>query len=161
MTSYELELDVAGSPGPGTQWGDSAAEIRRLNYEFDGWLGDDLVTSTPVTIVTTRVRDAIAAARLTGAEFADVLVTRSEQFEDVMGADAELPEWVWLRPVGTPGQDDAWAGRWNRLTISERMYALLQQFNLNHCNVTQLTDVVDTQTGGIITDCPTTIPRNP
>lgn len=115
MTSYELELDVAGSPGPGTQWGDSAAEIRRLNYEFDGWLGDDLVTSTPVTIVTTRVRDAIAAAGPTGAEFADVLVTRSEQFED----------------------------------------------DLNHCNVTQLTDVVDTQTGGIITDCPTNVPRNP
>lgn len=140
MTSYELELEVAGSPGPGTQWGSTRSEITRLNYEFDGWLGDDLVTSTPVTIATTRVRDAIIAAGLTGVEFADVLVTRSEEFDDVMGTDAVLPEWVWLRPVGTPGEDDAWAGRWNRLTVGERMYTLLQQFNLNHCIVTQVTD---------------------
>ena len=140
MTSYELELDIAGSPGPGTLWGESPAEIRRLNYEFDGWLGDDLVASTPVTISTTRVRDAVVAGGLTGVEFADVLVTRSQEFEDVLGAEVELPEWVWLRPVGTPGQDDAWAGRWNRLTVSERMLMLLQQFNLNRCIVTPIAD---------------------
>jgi uncharacterized repeat protein (TIGR02543 family) len=140
MTSYELDLEVAGGLGPGTRWGSRPNEITRLGYEFDGWLGDDLVTSVPVTIATTCVRDAITAAGLTGVEFADVLVTRSGEFDDVMGADAELPEWVWLRPVGVPGRDDAWAGRWNRLTVSQRMYTLMQQFHLNHCIVTPVAD---------------------
>lgn len=134
MRSYELEPEVAGSLGPGTEWGPGRREITRLDYEFDDWLGDDLVTSTPVTLATTRVRDAVLAAGLAGVEFAPVIVSRSDMFEELDGGD--LPAWVWLRPVGRPGIDDAWAGCRSRLTVSERMFTVLRQFTLERCIVT-------------------------
>ncbi|GIG36259.1 hypothetical protein [Cellulomonas pakistanensis] len=138
MTSYELEPEVAGGLGPGTEWGPGRREITRLDYEFDDWLGDDLVTSTPVTLATARVRDAIVDAGLTGVAFAPVIVSRSDLFAELN--DRELPEWAWLRAVGHAGRDDAWSGRRGTLTVSDRALALLQQFTLDRCVVTPIAD---------------------
>jgi hypothetical protein len=120
--------------GPEPRWGAGPNEITQLAYEFDDWLGDDLVTSTPVVLATARARDAIRAAGLTGVEFAPVTVGRSELFTDLN--DGDLPEWVWLRAVGEPGVDDVWTGGRSDLTVSERALSVLQQLALNHCIVT-------------------------
>jgi hypothetical protein len=134
MTSFDLEPEVAGGLGPGTRWGAGPNEIVQLDYEFDDWLGDDLVTSTPVVLATARARDAIRAAGLTGVEFAPVTVSRSELFADLN--DGDLPEWVWLRAVGEPGVDDFWTGGRSDLTVSERALTVLQPLALDHCIVT-------------------------
>jgi hypothetical protein len=134
MTSFDLEPEVAGGLGPGTRWGSGPNEIAQLAYEFDDWLGDDLVTSTPVVLATARARDAILAAGLTGVEFAAVTVSRSELFTELN--DGDLPEWVWLRAVGEPDVDDFWTGGRSDLTVSERALAVLRRLALNHCIVT-------------------------
>ena len=103
-------------------------------YEFDDWLGDDLVTSTPAVLATARVRDAIGAAGLTGVQFAPVTVTRSELFADLGGGD--LPERAWLRPGGRADLDDFWSVDRRDLVVSERAWELLRCFSLVHCDVT-------------------------
>lgn len=104
-----------------------------LGYEFDDWLGDDLVTSTPVVLATARVRDAIREAGLTGVQFAPVTVTRSELLADLGGG--ELPEWAWLRPVGRADVDD-WSADRRGLVVSERAWELLRRLSLVRCDVT-------------------------
>jgi hypothetical protein len=144
VTSYELEPEVAGGLGPATEWGSRPNEIARLDYEFDDWLGDDLVTTTPAVLATARVRDAILAAGLTGVDFAPVIVSRSELFEELNGG--ELPEWTWLRPVGRPNHDDFWAEGRSDLTASGRALEVLRTFQLEHCIVTPVQRVESTRT---------------
>lgn len=74
---------------------------------------------------------------LTGFSFDSVTVTRSEQFEDT-GSPA-LPEWAWLRLTGAAYRDDAWSGNLGDLTVSERMLALLREFQLDNCDIEPLT----------------------
>lgn len=135
LPSYQLEPEVAGGFGDATVIDTSVSPnvVTQLEYEFDGWLGDELVEFITVHLVTTRVRDALLDAALTGIRFAPVTVSRSEQFHEVH--TGELPEWVWMQVVGAPAHDDAWIGAGQMLTVSERMLAVLQRFSLNHCRV--------------------------
>src|SRR6266478_5914831 len=83
MREYVLGPEVAGG------WGvETVADITRhppvvhkLHYEFQGWLGDDIVESFPAILVTRRLADAIEQERLTGAGFDEAKVTTDPQFE--------------------------------------------------------------------------------
>jgi hypothetical protein len=138
VTFYELDPEVAGGWGAGTLADRSVYPpvVMQLTYEFSGWLGDDLVTSFPVYIVTERLRNALASSRLTGFAFDAVTVTTNEEFEEV-GAP-ELPSWSWLRLTGHPYVDDAAAGHLGQLTVSEGLLALLREFQVDHCDVEPL-----------------------
>ncbi len=135
MTCYELEPEVAGGFGHTTVIETSVTPnvVTRLEYEFDGWLGDELVESISVHLVTTRVREALVDAEITGIRFAPVTVSRSDQFDEVHRGG--LPEWAWMQVVGAPARDDAWIGDGQILTVSGRMLAVLQRFPLSHCRI--------------------------
>jgi hypothetical protein len=53
---YYIEPEVAGGLGPKseTRRGNRRLVVTRLNYTFDGWLGDALIESTPCFILTER-----------------------------------------------------------------------------------------------------------
>lgn len=53
-----LEPEVAGGIGPNSELhcDDGKLVVTRLNYEFDGWLGDALLETTPCFIVTNDAR---------------------------------------------------------------------------------------------------------
>lgn len=106
--------------------------VTRLEYEFAGRLGDELVESISVHLVTTRVREALDA-KITGFRFAPVTVSRSDQFDEVHRGG--LPEWAWMQVVGAPARDDAWIGDGQILTVSGRMLAVLPRFPLSHCRI--------------------------
>ena len=80
MTSYQLEPEVAGGFGQATVIDTPVTPnvVTQLEYEFDGWLGDELVEFITVHLVTLRVRDALVDAGATGIQFAPVTVSRSE-----------------------------------------------------------------------------------
>lgn len=136
MTSYQLEPEVAGGFGDATVIDTSVSPnvVTRLDYEFDGWLGDELLEFITVHLVTIRVRDALVDAGLTGIRFAPVTVSQSEQFREVHTGD--LPDWVWMQVLGAPDHDDAWIGAGQMLIVSERMLAVLERFPLDHCRIT-------------------------
>lgn len=130
---YVIEPEVAGGFGENTEIDRSSGrmEVKKLHYKFDGWLGDQLLESTPCYIVSEQLAIEIDREKLSGAEFDEVEVTVSDQFAD-MYPNREIPKFVWLKVTGTPGEDDFGIASGLRLTVSERALNLLKQIGISH-----------------------------
>src|SRR5262245_38678940 len=108
MKFFVLDPEVAGGWGAGTKFTRTPGKpvvVHELHYEFDGWLGDELLQTSPVFIVTRRLADRLQAANLTGFELKPVEISTSELFHDIHG-DRQLPEFAWIHIVGKKAQDD-------------------------------------------------------
>ena len=138
MRYFALDPEVAGGLGPKSIVDRSrhAPIVTSLHYEFQGWLGDEIVTSFPCMLVTERVAAALEAADLSGLRFDDVLVTKDPQF-DMFFPDkaAALPRWRWLCPDGAPGASDLWQDNLADLIVSERALGVLSKFQIDNCGV--------------------------
>src|SRR3954469_16036308 len=107
MKYYVVEPEVAG------RWGDNIVldhsvepvRVERLHYQFDGWLGDELLASHPVYICTAQVGTALEAAGLSGFRLSDVEVSRSSQFRE-LHPGRKLPPFRWLQVRGEAERDD-------------------------------------------------------
>src|SRR5687768_14779041 len=106
MSYYVIEPEVAGGWGERTVADRSVDPVKvlRLHYEFEGWSGDDLLTSHPVFICTERLGGALEAAGLCGFHLADCEVTRSPQFEE-LHPRLTLPAFRWLQVNGVAERD--------------------------------------------------------
>lgn len=137
MTYYILEPEVAGSILGKKSIVDVTVRpprVSRLDYEFDGWPDDDLITSIACYVVTTRLKDALVALMPTGCEFASVEVSKSEQFKE-MYPEQELPEFAWLKITGQAGVDDFGMSDDHRLVVSEPVLHCLKQFKIDNCEI--------------------------
>lgn len=133
---FYVEPEVAGGLGPRSivHRAEGKLIVTRLNYEFDGWLGDPLLETTPCFIVSDKLRQAIEARALTGASFADVEVTRSATFSQLYPA-LQLPMFWWLVVNGTPFEDDFGLAADLRLVASKRALVELQNEGMKHAIV--------------------------
>ena len=127
MKHFFVEPEVAGGLGGNTVMDSSAHPplVSRLHYELEGWLGDALLESFPVFIVTLEARDALEGLGSTGVDFDEVEVTISDSFEELHPGRA-LPDFVWLKPKGEAGRDDFGTASDGRLVVSERALGLLR-----------------------------------
>ncbi|BFO64213.1 hypothetical protein [Chryseobacterium sp. KCF3-3] len=134
-----IEPEVAGSLGDQTQIDNSFFPplIKNLHYEFEGWLGDDLVESFPCYIVTERLRKGIESKQLSGISFDQVLVSKSETFLELY-PDRELPNFFWAKINGESNKDDFFITKKNILAISEKAYSLLKGYNIDQADVENL-----------------------
>src|SRR5438270_3987190 len=135
MTYYHLEPEVAGGIGERTVLDRSGPRLRAtsLHYEFDGWLGDDLLAGHPAFIATRRLAEEIKLSKLTGVTPSRVETSRSITFETIYPG-RQLPEFVWLKIGGKPGVDDFGLAD-GKLIVSAKALAVLKSFNLNHCDI--------------------------
>lgn len=133
---FFLEPEVAGAIGPNSDLHRENGKlvVTRLNYEFDGWLGDALLETTPCFIVTDDARQLIECAALTGVSFSDVEVTRSGLFTDLYGHKT-LPHFWWMTVHGEPEADDFGMASDLRLVASERALSTLRQAGLTHAEI--------------------------
>jgi len=138
MTFFILQPEVAGSKGEHTLQDRSVhpPKVTRLHYEFDGWLGDDILETIACFITTKRLAEQLQNMRVTGVEFDDVEITTSEQFGELF-QDTKLPPFVWLKIKGKPGKDDFGLSKEHQLVVSEQVQKMLKQLNLNHCDVAE------------------------
>ena len=130
-----LEPEVAGGWGPGTD-ADTTVHppvVRRLVYQFEGWLGDDLLETFPCFVVTDRLAQAIRASELTGCELGPVEVVKSEFFEE-LHPGREFPDFHRLYVFGEAGKDDFSIDN-QRLRVSGVALAVLGRFDMEHCDV--------------------------
>jgi len=132
---FVIKPEVAGGLGPMTKmdYTKAAPTVERLNYEFDGWLGDEVLTSYPCFIVTDRVRSELASLGVTGAEFEAVIITKSQTFEELYPGRS-LPKFHWLKVHGRPGIDDI-AEIQGELVVSDRVFARLDHCGIKHAEV--------------------------
>jgi hypothetical protein len=131
---YVVEPEVAGGWGENTVFTRTPGlptVVHKLHYQFDGWLGDELLESSPCYIVSERLAHDIRQHQLTGVEFDDVEVTTSGQFRDLY-PDRQLPKFVWLKVAGKAGHDDFGIAQGLGLVVSERALDLLMQGGVSH-----------------------------
>jgi len=134
---YTIEPEVAGGWGENTVAATTpggTTVVRKFHYQFDGWLGDELLTSTPCYIVTERLSNEIRNNNLTGVEFDNVEITVSGEFTDLYN-DRQLPRFVWLKIIGKPKEDDFGMTPDILLVVSERALRLLRLFGISHAEI--------------------------
>lgn len=128
-----IEPEVAGGLGKETIINSSFHPplIEKLHYEFNGWLGDDILESFPCYIVTERLKNKIESNNLTGVKFDQVTITKSEEFKTLY-SDKELPKFYWAKINGELYVDDFVIGQDYRLLISENAFQILKLFNTSN-----------------------------
>ncbi|WHY75312.1 hypothetical protein QNH20_14270 [Neobacillus sp. WH10] len=80
MKLFLLEPEVAGGIGEKATFSNNTypngmKEISHLNYEFQGWLGDELLETTSCFIVTEYLANSIQSSELNGYLFNEIEVT--------------------------------------------------------------------------------------
>lgn len=131
-----LEPEVAGGFGPETILDRSTNPPTplKLHYEFLGWLGDDLLETTPCFIVTLALKTALMQFNGTGYSFDDVVVTKSDFFQETH-PEAILPAFAWLRVHGSAGYNDAGLDTKTRLVVSDELLNVLKQYKISNCTI--------------------------
>jgi hypothetical protein len=140
MTSklfFILEPEVAGGWGDRTEYVPRSGNlplVTRLDYEFFGWLGDELLGSSSYFIVTEQLKKTMEKYHGTGYSFSDVIISKSEVFlEEFPGM--KLPPFVWLKIHGVAMVDDVGMGPRGRLVVSEEMLKEMKKHKLDYCSI--------------------------
>lgn len=131
MKYYKINPEVPASYGEETIFNTSVIpiEIIKLHLVFEGWLGSDIMTISPVFFVTKILADKIEFFSFTGLKcIENVKVEKSENFREIY-PDKEVPSCKLLRINGSPYSDD-FGIKNGSLIISEKVKDLLNQFNL-------------------------------
>jgi hypothetical protein len=136
---FQLNPEVAGELGETTVIDNSThpPRVSKLEYQFDGWLGDDLLEAFPSLIVTDKLRNELDQSGLTGFRFDDVAATKSPTFTE-LHPNLDLPKFHWLQVFGIVGSEDFALKRSGQLVVSERALELLRHHNITHADVEEL-----------------------
>ena len=133
-----IEPEVAGGLGEGTVLDASVhpPRVTTLVYEFEGWLGDDIVESFPCYLVTNELARALSSSDLTGFSLASASVRTTDEFSE--HTPAPLPEFKWLQVTGQPAVDDLWLHSDFRLALSDRALEVFRAFNTDNAIIEPL-----------------------
>ena len=119
-------------PETSSQVGEGAAACR-----FDYWLGDDLVGSPPVFLVTERLKEALSALQPPIPFVFEPVRAEASAFFRRSNPDRELPPfWRW-RIDGRAGVDEAGLLSGRDLVVSGRVFAALLSFRLEQAEILQ------------------------
>lgn len=133
---YFIEPEVAGGWGDGTVADRTTHPpgVSKLHYQFDGWLGDELLESFPCFLVTENLKNNLILANLTGFEIDDVEVSKSEDFfaEDKF---SNLENFFWLKITGREESFDFYLAPDHRLVASEAALKVLQNHRISHADI--------------------------
>ena len=136
MEYFYINPDVAGGIGRGTIMDTSvhAPVVSKLIYQMEGWFGDVIITTFPCFLVVSEVKQALQNIGFSGASFAHVEITKSDDFLELQ-PNIELPQFVWLKVSGKAGHDDFGIARDLRLVISARVLDMLEAFGIPSATV--------------------------
>jgi hypothetical protein len=142
MKYYAIEPEVAGGFGDHTKIVHTSGkpfEVVHLHYRLEGWLGDELLESTPCFIVSKSLANDLTRAQLTGFSFDAVEVTTSRELSEVIG-NSGLPEFLWLKVNGIARQDDFALSSELTLIVSEKALKVLDGRILHAASVVPLSE---------------------
>jgi hypothetical protein len=120
MKLYFLEPEVAGGHGYKTIYGNEldieiygkSCEVKYLHYEFDGWLGDELLESTPCFIISKKLDKELEQNKFKDYRLEDCLITVSDQFRELY-PNKKLPSFTRLIPTGTVEKTGEYFKNWS------------------------------------------------
>lgn len=151
MRLYRLSPEVAGGLGENSilihNENGIMKDVSYSHYKFEGWLGDELLTTSPCFIVTEKLFNAIINSNLTGSKFQDMEVSESYNFK-LLKPDVILPKFKRLIPVGTVQIEDKKVKYWSghdfclmgvtRLVVSNNALNILQKHRISNCDIIEL-----------------------
>lgn len=104
-------------------------KVIKLHLVFEGWLGSDLLETSPVFYATRKLREGLESSGLSGIKaFEDIEVSKSENFVELY-ADKELPDFFLLSLNGKAYKDDFGVDK-GTLVISEKAKEFLEAYSL-------------------------------
>jgi hypothetical protein len=132
---YVLQPEVPGELGDHTIMNTNVHPpiVEYLHFTFFGWLGDDLVECFPCFLVSDRLKQLLNRSDLKGFYFADCEIDSSEEFE-LLQPQVKLPVFTWLK-VSNSASDDFFINSLFNLQVSEKAWAVLNNVNVSHCDV--------------------------
>jgi hypothetical protein len=145
MNYYLIEPQAAGHFGKESIFIDRSVRppiIATLHFEFDSWLGDDIVTNIGIYIGTRRLADLLQSSLLdlSGVHFKPIKISKSPEYywlehraDD--SAPKQLPEFLWFDVSGVPGIDDFGNTEERELVISERVLSIMKLLKLDWCDI--------------------------
>ena len=86
MKMYLLEPEVSGGIGNNSILEYENGRIKKavhLDYEFEGWLGDDLITTSPFFIITESLAEEFQANDISGYDFEDLEISFCDYFMEM------------------------------------------------------------------------------
>ena len=136
MSFFYVEPEVSGGLGSETIMNTNVHPpiIDKLNYEFDSWLGDDLIESFPCYLVTEKLAHQLLANKFSGFSLDNVLVSMSEGFLD-LNKNETLPKFFWLKIHGIELDDDFGLSENFNLVVSENVLNVLNMNNINNADI--------------------------
>lgn len=136
MSYFYIEPEVSGGLGPETEMNTTVHPpiVDKLNYQFESWLGDDLIESFPCYIVTEHLAKQFISNEFQGFSLDNVIVTMSEDFAE-LNETKELPNFFWLKIDGEAFNDDFGLSEDYRLVVSQRVLNLLNLNNIYNADI--------------------------
>ncbi|WP_165824445.1 hypothetical protein [Tsukamurella pulmonis] len=142
---YSFHAEVAGG------WGEDTAVdatvhppiVEYLDYEVQGWLGDDLITSFPVHLVSPRLLEAMQRAGLRGFSeqpSSKYTISIDEQLLLLEGEDVKnsyVLEFKWIS-VGEGLDPDLFLTEGFLLGLSDKAWQVISDFNVSNGVVERL-----------------------
>ncbi|GGB42173.1 hypothetical protein [Fictibacillus barbaricus] len=156
MILYFLEPEVSGGHGEQTIYGTEenvakegiSGKIKFLHYEFEGWLGDDLLESTPAFIVSSNLENELKKSEFKDYKLEKCLITMSDVFMELY-PNKEIPSFTRFIPLGTVEVEGEnfknWSGHHfclsskGELVVTKKALDFLKKFSIKHCDITSLT----------------------
>lgn len=155
MILYFLEPEVSGGHGGKTIHGtdeDVAKEgisgnIKFLHYEFEGWLGDDLLESAPTFIISSDLEEELKRSGMKDYKLQTCLITVSDVFMELYPTK-ELHSFTRFIPLGTVEIEGESFKNWSgndfcispkgELVLTKKALDFLNKFSIKHCGITAL-----------------------
>jgi len=149
---YSLKPEVPGSIGSNSIIEYENGRIKKINhleFVFDGWLGDELLTSHPSFIITDSLARHILEQKLTGFTCdKNIVISKSDIFETLY-PNRTLPEFSRLLIHGSVEIENDkivnWSGHdfclWKKveLIVTTRAFEELNKINgINNCEYVEL-----------------------
>ena len=135
---YKLLPETPGRLGKHTTMDSSShpPKIGNLHFEFDGWLGDELVECFPCYFITERLSIALETAGLSGFMIKEAQISYSDTFHELY-PDREMPSFKSIEIFGKIG-DDFFIQK-NYLVVSSKGLTMLRQNGrMKYCEVEEL-----------------------
>ena len=124
-----------------------------MHFIFSGWLGDDIIESTPCFIITDDLKKWIEKSQLSGYKFQEVEVSLSDEFVELY-SNREIPEFKRLIPNSSVVVEDKTYTKWSGgdfslsdksyLVVSEKALDILNEYNIDNCDLYELNFKIDT-----------------
>jgi len=156
MKLFFIEPEVAGGHGEHTIYGTGedivkegiSGKVKFLHYEFEGWLGDDLLESTPAFIVSSLLETVLQKSDIKDYKLEPCLITTSDVFKE-MYPNKEIPPFSRFIPLGKIEVEGEHFTNWSghhfclsskgELVVTQEALELLKTVSINNCYVTSLT----------------------